>query len=127
MSEKIRRSGANRRPVGPYSRKLQRGAIGDLFDGRSAEGRFVRALEAELVQHVGGQPSICQRLLIDRLIKIRLQLDLLDAKLAKGQWTAHDGRTYGGLLNAFRLTARELGIAAPEPEPRTVADLLDVA
>jgi hypothetical protein len=126
MSEKIRRSAANKRPLGPYSRRLQRGAIGDLFDGRSAEGRFVRHLEAELIRHLGGNPPITARLLIDRLIKIRLQLDLLDAKLAKGQWTAHDGRTYGGLLNAFRLTARELGIAAPEPEP-TLVDLLDVA
>lgn len=113
-------SSGNRGRLGPYSRRLHRGAIGDLFDGRSAQGRFVRHLEAELVAHVGGAPSVTQRLLIDRLIKIRLQLDLFDAKLGAGEWTPHDGRTYGGLLNAFRLTARTLGLigaAAIPPSP----------
>jgi hypothetical protein len=109
--------------VGPYSRRLHRGAIGELFDGRSAEGRFVRALEAELVQHVGGDPTITQRLLIDRLIKIQLQLAAFDAKLASGKWTGHDQRTYGGLLNAFRLTARELGLKATAAKPPSLADI----
>src|SRR3954452_3274407 len=107
MTEK---SPTDRRRLGPYSRKLQRGAIGDLVDGRSAEGRFIRNLEAELTAHVGGSPTITQRLLIDRIIKVRLQLDALDDKLAARDWTAHDQRTYGALLNAYRLTARELGV-----------------
>jgi hypothetical protein len=110
------------RSVGPYSRRLHRGAIGDLYDGRSAEGRFVRHLEAELIAHVGGNPTITQRLLIDRLIKIRLQLDALDRKMADGEWTAHDGRTHGGLLNAFRLTARELGMKPAAAKAQTLAD-----
>jgi hypothetical protein len=102
----------NRGQIGPYSRRLRRGAIGGLIeiDGRSAEGRFIRHLEAELTAHVGGDPTIVQRLLIERLIKIRCQLDRLDEKLATGGWTDHDSRTYGGLLNAYRLTARELGL-----------------
>jgi hypothetical protein len=108
--------------LGPYSRKLQRGAIADLYDGRSAEGRFIRHLEAELVAHVGGSPSITERLLIERLIKIRLQLDLLDTKLAKGEWTGHDSRTYGGLLNAYRLHARELGLRPAAAKPLTILE-----
>ena len=72
--------GWNRGKIGPYSRRLRRGAIGGLIeiDGRSAEGRFVRHLEAEITAHVGGDPSIIQKLLIERLIKIRCQLDRLD-------------------------------------------------
>jgi hypothetical protein len=101
--------------LGPYSRRLQRGAIGDLVDGRSALGRFIRHLEAELSAHVGGAPSIAQRLLIDRVIRLHLQLDGLDAKLAGGDWTAHDGRTYGGALNAIRLCLRELGMQPASP------------
>src|SRR3979411_3130483 len=104
-----------RRRVGPYSRKLQRGAIGDCVDGRSAEGRFIRDLERQLVDHVGGSPSVTQRLLIERIIKIKLQLDGLDGKLTSGDWTAHDQRTYGALLNAQRLCLRELGLG---PAPR---------
>lgn len=110
--------------LGPYSRRLQRGAIGELFDGRSAEGRFVRHLEAELVRHCGGAPSITQKLIIERIIRLRLQLDALDKKLAAGDWTPHDSRTYGGILNAYRLLARELGLkAAAEREP-SVDELL---
>jgi hypothetical protein len=109
------KSTTDRRRVGPYSRKLQRGAIGDCVDGRSAEGRFIRDLERQLVDHVGGSPSVTQRLLIERIIKIKLQLDGLDDKLTSGDWTAHDQRTYGALLNAQRLCLRELGLG---PAPR---------
>jgi hypothetical protein len=109
------KSAKDRRRVGPYSRKLQRGAIGDCVDGRSAEGRFIRDLERQLVDHVGGSPSVTQRLLIERIIKIKLQLDGLDDKLTSGDWTAHDQRTYGALLNAQRLCLRELGLG---PAPR---------
>ena len=109
------KSTTDRRRVGPYSRKLQRGAIGDCVDGRSAEGRFIRDLERQLVDHVGGSPSVTQRLLIERIIKIKLQLDELDGKLTSGDWTAHDQRTYGALLNAQRLCLRELGLG---PAPR---------
>lgn len=124
-SENATASAADRTRLGPYSRRLHRGAVGDLYDGRSAEGRFVRDLEAQLIAHVGGTPSITQKLLIDRLIKIRLQLDALDAKLAGAKnWTPHDGRTHGGLMNAFRLTARELGLKATAAKPPTLAEHL---
>jgi hypothetical protein len=101
--------------VRPYSRILDRGAIGSLgkLDGRSAQGRLVRHLEAELVAHIGGNPTIAQRLLIERVIKMRLQLDALDMKLMNGGWTAHDTRTYGGLANAYRLTIRMLDNMKP--------------
>jgi hypothetical protein len=106
------KSVTGRRRVGPYSRKLQRGAIGDCVDGRSAEGRFIRDLERQLVDHVGGAPSITQRLLIERIVKIKLQLDAFDNKLASGDWTAHDQRTFNALLNAHRLACRELGLSS---------------
>jgi hypothetical protein len=53
----------SRGKLGPYSRRLQRGVIGGLreIDGRSAEGRFARHLEAELTAHVGGNPTIVQK------------------------------------------------------------------
>jgi hypothetical protein len=43
------------------------------------------------------------------MVKVRMQRDLLDEKLTQGEWTPHDSRTYGGELNAYRLTCRELG------------------
>jgi hypothetical protein len=106
------KSATDRRRLGPYSRKLHRGAIGDCVDGRSAEGRFIRDLEKQLVDHVGGSPTITQRLLIERVIRINIQLGALDQKVASGCWTDHDARTHAGLQNAYRLTMRELGLKA---------------
>jgi hypothetical protein len=60
--------------------------------------------------HVGGQPSFAQKLLIDQAVKIRMQLDALGEKLSSGNWTDHDRRTFGGLLNCFRLTLRDIGL-----------------
>ena len=112
----------NRKVLGPYSRVLRRGVIADSIDGRSTLGRFIRDLERQLTQHVGGDPSITQKLLIERLIKIRLQLDLLDKKLAEGGWTHLDGRTYAGLLNAYRLTVRELGLQPAKHKQPSLAE-----
>jgi hypothetical protein len=84
-----------------------------LADGRSEQGRFIRHLEAELVAHVGGQPSITQRLLIDRIVRLRLQLDAFDVKLTSGEvWTPHDLRTFSGINNAFKNSLKELGFKA---------------
>jgi hypothetical protein len=110
--------------LGPYSRVLQRGVIADTVDGRSREGRLMRAMEAELVRHVGGSPSIVAKLLIERTVKIRMQIDGLEEKLARGDWTPHDSRTYGGLLNAYRLCCREIGLKGTAPKPATLADHL---
>ena len=44
-----------------------------------------------------------------------LQLEKLDSKLASGNWTDHDARTYGGLSNTLRLCLRELGLRPPAP------------
>jgi hypothetical protein len=107
----------NHRPLGPYSRVFRRGAVGASIDGRSTLGRQIRDMETQLIQHTGA-PTVTQRLLITRLIKIHLQLDALDAKLTAGNWTEHDARTHGGLQNAYRLTMRELGMRAqPQPAP----------
>ena len=78
----------------------------------------MRHMEAELIKHLGGNPTFPQRLLVERMVKIRMQLDLFEEKLARGSWTPHNARTYGALHNAIRLTAREIGLtAAPTRTP----------
>jgi hypothetical protein len=56
-----------------YSRRYERGALGDLADGRSAIGKFVRRLEAELIDHLGHDPSVVERLLIERVVRVQLE------------------------------------------------------
>ncbi len=47
-------------------------------------------------------------MLIRRAARAMLRLELLDEKAAKGNWTDHDSRTFGGLNNAVRLLMREI-------------------
>src|SRR5215204_5360208 len=78
------RSAADRQ-LGPYSRVIDRGAIGAI-DGRSREGRFLRAYEKGLIEHVGGTPTITQRALISRTARLALHLELMDERaLAEGR------------------------------------------
>lgn len=49
-----------------------------ITDGRSAESRYLRRIRADLRQHVGGAPTIAQRLLIDRVAHTALRLHALD-------------------------------------------------
>jgi hypothetical protein len=112
--------------TGPYSSSLlRRGALGKLADGRTKLGRFIRCFEAELVEHCGGKPTVTQKILIDRIVRMRVRIDMLEEKMTAGTFTDYDGKVYGGLLNGLRLTARDLGLEAPAPpaEKRTLRDL----
>jgi hypothetical protein len=77
-----------RRITGPYSRLIDRGAIGDI-DGTCREGRFLRHYEQMLIEHCGGNPSITQRALISRTARLALHLELMDERALK------DGRGFG--------------------------------
>ncbi len=109
---------AKLRPLGPHSRVLTRGALGDV-NGRTREGRFLRQIEKELIGQLGREPSFGERLLIRRISRGTLQLELFDQKLStEGEFTAHDARAYSALGNQVRLGLRDLGLkASPKAKP----------
>jgi hypothetical protein len=110
----------DRRLAHPYAKALDLHTFGSLgrLDRRTHPGKLARDLGAELIEHIGGSPTVTQRLLIERTIKMNLQLDALDAKLERGQWTANDQRTYGAMNNAVRLALRELEGMRPKKRAR---------
>ena len=117
-------SKAKARSLGPHSRVLVRGAVGEI-DGRSREGRFLRQAESELVAQVGGEPSFGQRVLIRRAAKGLLQLELFDVRLADGNLTGHDTRAFSALSNQVRLALRDLGLKTPtKAKAPALADIL---
>jgi hypothetical protein len=103
---------------GPHSKRFDRGIISQAVDETSPQGQFIRKLEADLIEHIGGAPSVTEWLLIQRIIRLQVRLDLFDRKLATKPetWTPHDDWTYHGCGNAFRLALRELGFK-PRPKP----------
>jgi hypothetical protein len=114
------------RALSAESRVLRRGVLGDRVDGRSREGRFLTQIERELVAQIGGSPSFTQKLLIRRLARGMLRLELLDEKQTAGKaLSAHDGRSFSALSNQVRLIARELGLkAAPAEKTPDLSDIL---
>ena len=99
------------------------------LDGRRREARRLKAITADLVAHVGGQPSAAQRYLIDRVAIDILRLELFDVEMAAGTFSAHDGRVAHALRNSVRLALRDLGLrpAAPKPPRRRVRELWIIA
>jgi hypothetical protein len=122
--------GDKRFALGPYSRVIDRGAIGGLIDGRSREGRFLRAYERQLAEHCGNNPSIVQRALIQRAARLALHLELMDERSLAGDhvFTTHDHNHYVGWSNALaRLLSRLGAQPATTPQP-TFSDILrDIA
>jgi hypothetical protein len=110
----------------PNSRVFNRGVLGDSVDARSREGRFLRKCEAELLAQIGGYPTFAQKMLIRRAARAMLRLELLDEKAARGHWTDHDARTFGGLNNAVRLLMREMAAQTPKAEKDKALDLGDI-
>jgi hypothetical protein len=117
------RSSENRPLRNAYSKPLRRGVLGDI-DGRSKEGRFHTQVHADLVQQVGESPTISQTLLIRRIARSMLMLEILDHKMASGKWTDVDARTQGGLGNGLRLMLREIGIKAQAAPKASLAEYL---
>ena len=50
---------AKARRIGPYSRAF-RNALGDQFDGRSREGRFLRKVQLGLLAQLGREPPFAE-------------------------------------------------------------------
>lgn len=98
------------RVIGPYTK----GCRLRKCDRRTAIGRHISAFERGLIEHVGGNPSLPVRALIDQAVSIELQLALLEGK---GIETDHDRRCYAAWLNAKRLTLRCIGFEPAAPPP----------
>jgi hypothetical protein len=117
--------------MGPYSRVIDRGAIGGRIDGRSREGRFLRHYEDSLTEHCGGHPSVVERCLISRAARLALHLELMDERSLTGnhEFTVHDHNHYVAWSNALARLLARLGLQpAVAPDNPSLHDVLrDIA
>jgi hypothetical protein len=116
------RLGTTTHPVGGSSRahRLRK------LDGRRREAKRLQAIKNDLAAHLGGweRVSVAQRYLIERAAIDILRLELLDAEMATGTFSEHDGRVAHALRNSVRLMLRDLGWKAAAPTAPTLADYL---
>lgn len=112
MAEIERRPKANRRVIGPYS---SAGAM-SLIDGRTRQALFMQRLRKKLLDHVGGDPTITQRQLIERVVRLSMLVEIFDAKFFKdGELSERDQRQHITYSNALSRTLAKLGVNAKSP------------
>jgi hypothetical protein len=97
-----------------------------MIDGRRAEARRMKEIKSALIQHLGGNPSTAQRMLIDRIAALTLRLELMDKEaLAGNPETERDARSYLAWSNALARMLHRLGLdgAAEGGLPHGTPDL----
>jgi hypothetical protein len=110
---------------GPYCRALNRGAVSDgAIDGRSRPGRFLRRIEGELLAQIGPAPSFAQKLLVRRISRMMLRLELFEQQLDDGTLSDFSQKIYGALSNHVRLGLRDLGLKPRAPKQPSLSDVL---
>lgn len=80
--------------------------------------RYLRDTRKALIAHVGGNPSVVERILIDRVAQLGLRLRIMDAKLAESSVaiTGHDTDHYLAWHSAMVRTLRALGLKGDDFE-----------
>lgn len=85
----------------------------------------MRDVRAELVAHVGGNPTATQKALIERAVWLSLHVAQLDAKAAEGRGlTEHDSRTYLAWSNSLTRTLAQIGLKKTLPNTPKLSDYM---
>lgn len=113
----------NRLKHGAYSKILKADGLAAL-DQRTAFGKAVAALRRSLITDLGGDPSVQQSFLIDRVIAKALQASALEAKLLEGHEASR--AFYISLSNSLRHDLLALGLERKAKDMgKTLKELLD--
>jgi len=110
-----------RKVSGWHSRAIDRGGLGWTISGRTREGRFITNFENLLVDHLGREPSITEKLLIQRCARMACHLELMDeASLARGEsFAPSDNVRYCAWSNGLARMLVRLGLEPTKiDEPR---------
>jgi hypothetical protein len=98
------------------------------LDRRTREARLLCDARAELIRHVGGNPSAVQLALIEQAAQLRLRLACMDRRFAEaGTFTEHDSRTYLAWSNSYTRALRHLGLTGAAERSPTLAEHLAAA
>jgi hypothetical protein len=114
-----------RRRFGPYSKATSLTAI----DGRCRAARQIREFTAELMQHIGPDPTAAERVLVNAAaVKHAKMIMLADKILADSELDLDLAtRTFLAWSNSLRRDLEALGLKRPQQMPKKLADVLRVA
>jgi hypothetical protein len=102
----------------------KRGALVKV-DQRTKKARLLRETRAALIGHVGGNPSVVERALIERAVWQTLRVAQYDAKVATGETLSEDeDRTHLAWVNSLSRTLARLGLKGTAVKTPSLAELL---
>ena len=101
------------RKIGPYSWPTTLAKV----DGRTKAAGLMKMVREDLLEHVGGKPTVVQKMLIERAAVLSLRLATLDQKIIDdGHFTEHDSNHAIAWQNSLTRVLVALGVkgeAAP--------------
>jgi hypothetical protein len=108
-------------PIGAYSRPFSLAKA----DGRTREAWLMERVRQELTRHIGGNPNVVQRMLIERSPILTLRLAKLDDKIINetGPLTLHDTNYVIAWQNSLTRCLVALGVNAAAAPAVTIADI----
>jgi hypothetical protein len=108
------------RQIGAYSRPSSMAKV----DGRTRHGRFIAAVRKRLSDHVGGNPSATQAVLIELAALMSLRIALLsDVVLSAAAIEERDDRQLVAWINSLARLMDKLGLKGAASRPRSLADI----
>jgi len=100
--------------MGAYSRPHMLAKI----DGRLKGAWLLRRIQEELTDHIGGNPTVTQRIIIERASIVALRLSYLDQKILDDEeFTILDNNQYLAWANSLTRMLQRLGIKETGPKP----------
>ena len=95
---------------------------GRKIDGRSKLGKAMAMLRGELVKHVGGEPSIIEAILIERITAKTIKCHLYETGVLSDPASSQGSRDhYLAMANSLRLDCGLLGL-----KPKAANKVLDL-
>src|SRR5919106_2711748 len=109
---------------GPFSSTA---TLATMLDQRTHEGKFAAEVERALVDHVGGEPTGPQLLLIKCAALKALRIALMSRKVVTNEsLTDLNDRQLVCWMNSLRRDLQALGMERPEQQPKRLADVIKV-
>lgn len=93
------------------------------LDKRTKLAKTIAFLRKELTNHVGGEPSIAQSILIDRVVHKVVKAHLYEQGFLSNPEQGNRDH-YLALVNSLRLDLQALGLQAKIKEPPDLEDLI---
>ncbi len=121
MTDQLAKPKRVRRRVKPLAANVAK-----RIDGRTREARMLKQLRDELIAHVGGKPSVPERILIDTAARLQWHIALMDQKLIinGNEMNPLDARRYTAWCNALGRALMRLGLKSPAERGPDLASYL---